>query len=296
VAKIRNIKPELCVSESLSRCSRDARLLFVLMGPFCDDNGVHPAKPGKLRMEVFPGDADLNAEKVETLIAELVTVGALVEFKHEGVCYLAIQGWEEHQRAGIKHHYSRFPAPPWGAYAPADTRTVPHGSTSPPGNGIGKGKGKGKGKKKKISDLEDPQSSSPKRDSTVADIFNHWRKVWGHPKAKLDSKRIHVIRAALKLVYDSISLLLRDAQHIEAGLQFAEQGTKRPAKTKPPTDEERFEAVLKWDMRQPQWVLDVVKSLGDFPVEESQRSDFLAAMAAARNGVRMHMIDADSVK
>ncbi len=89
-------------------------------------------------------------------------------------------------------------------------------------------------------------------DST-AKVFDHWRSAWNHPNAKLDAKRSRVIRDALKLyaadtlcaaisgylksphhtghndrktVYDDIGLLLRDAKHIEAGLEFAKSESK----------------------------------------------------------------------
>lgn len=85
----------------------------------------------------------------------------------------------------------------------------------------------------------------------VTGVFEHWKQTHHHPKAQLDAKRVKLIRAALKsytaeqlcqaisgyrnspyhmghndrkTVYDSIELFLRDAQHIDAGLKFAEQG------------------------------------------------------------------------
>lgn len=89
----------------------------------------------------------------------------------------------------------------------------------------------------------------------VERVFDHWRSEFGHPKASLDPKRRRVITAALKAfdeptlrqaisgyrnsphhmgenerrtVYDDIELILRDAKHIEAGLQFA-RGPPAPA-------------------------------------------------------------------
>ena len=85
----------------------------------------------------------------------------------------------------------------------------------------------------------------------VGAVFDHWRSVWNHPQAKLDPKRKKAIESALKLgyspdhlceaisgyqnsshhtgqnerqtVYDDISLMLRDAAHIDAGLRFHRQ-------------------------------------------------------------------------
>jgi hypothetical protein len=84
----------------------------------------------------------------------------------------------------------------------------------------------------------------------VTRVFDHWRESWGKRKAQLDSKRLKVIKLALKSYrvedlckaisgyrnsphhrgenerktpYDDIELFLRDSKHIEAGLQFAEK-------------------------------------------------------------------------
>jgi hypothetical protein len=85
-------------------------------------------------------------------------------------------------------------------------------------------------------------------DEPAGRIFEHWRREFGHPKAKLDAKRRKVIAAALasfdeatvcsaisgyklsphhmgendqRTVYDDIELFLRDVSHIERGLNFA---------------------------------------------------------------------------
>lgn len=85
-------------------------------------------------------------------------------------------------------------------------------------------------------------------DSPTTRIFEHWQQEFRHPKAKLDAKRRRLIAAALNAydestvraaisgyklsphhmgqnkdgtVYDDISLFLRDAEHIERGLNFA---------------------------------------------------------------------------
>lgn len=111
----------------------------------------------------------------------------------------------------------------------------------------GEGKGReGKGKERNGIGPTALVASATDRASVEA-VFAHWQSVWNHPNAKLDEKRRKVIRRALELyneallcqcitgyrnsphhtgqndrstVYDSIELLLRDAQHIDAGLRF----------------------------------------------------------------------------
>lgn len=88
-----------------------------------------------------------------------------------------------------------------------------------------------------------------RRDGGPVDrIFEHWRSEYRHPKASLDPKRRKAIQRAMeaydeatvcaaisgyklsphhmgqndqRAVYDDISLFLRDAEHIERGLNFA---------------------------------------------------------------------------
>lgn len=82
-------------------------------------------------------------------------------------------------------------------------------------------------------------------------VFDHWKVVHGHPKAKLDAKRSKLIRSALNLysvddlkrcidgykrspwhqgkndrkrVFDDIDLFLRDAKHIDEGIKLADGG------------------------------------------------------------------------
>ncbi|HEY4355632.1 MAG TPA: hypothetical protein VGN16_07800 [Acidobacteriaceae bacterium] len=85
-------------------------------------------------------------------------------------------------------------------------------------------------------------------------IFDHWKTVHVHPRSQLDVKRTKVIRLALKSYtpeqlclaitgyknsayhmgendrkakFDDIELFLRDAKHIDAGIEFAEKGQEQ---------------------------------------------------------------------
>jgi hypothetical protein len=92
-------------------------------------------------------------------------------------------------------------------------------------------------------------SESHSDKSEIAEVFEHWKVTFDHPKASLDAKRSALIKRALKgysvadlcasisgyrhsphhmgqnerqTVYDAIELFLRDAEHIDKGLRFAE--------------------------------------------------------------------------
>ncbi|MBP6901042.1 MAG: hypothetical protein KBC73_13185 [Burkholderiaceae bacterium] len=111
MARIRSIKPEFWVSEQIAECSSNARLTFVGMWNFCDDQGVHPAKPKTLKAELYPMD-DITAAQVGEWVAELVKVGLVREFEapEDGERYWHVTGWDRHQK--IDRPSYKHPAPP----------------------------------------------------------------------------------------------------------------------------------------------------------------------------------------
>lgn len=108
MARIRTIKPEFCTSEKLADVSRDARLLFILLWPFCDDGGVHPDRPRTIKMQCFPGD-EVSAEVVDGWLAELARVGVIYRYVVDGERLLHVVGWKEHQK--IERPTKKWPGP-----------------------------------------------------------------------------------------------------------------------------------------------------------------------------------------
>lgn len=111
MARIRSIKPEFWVSEQVAECSTNARLLFVGLWNFCDDRGVHPAKPKTLKAELFPMD-DATTGDVARWVDELIKVGLLTEFEatQDGEKYWFVTGWSRHQK--IDRPSYKHPPPP----------------------------------------------------------------------------------------------------------------------------------------------------------------------------------------
>lgn len=108
MARIRCIKPEFFTSAQVAECSTNARLLFVGMWCFCDDNGVHPAKVKQLKMEVFPGDPVDDASILE-LVDQLLNAGLIAEFQHGNQRYWFVTGWSKHQK--IDKPSTKYPRP-----------------------------------------------------------------------------------------------------------------------------------------------------------------------------------------
>lgn len=109
MSRIRSIKPEFWTSEQVMECSPLARLLFVGLWNFCDDNGVHPASCKTLKAEIFPAD-DITSQAVGALVAELIAQGLLAEFEHEGKRYWFVTGWH-HQKID-RPSPAKYPLPP----------------------------------------------------------------------------------------------------------------------------------------------------------------------------------------
>ena len=109
MARIRTVKPEFWTSQQVVECSTNARLLFIGLWNFCDDNGIHPAEPKRLKMEVFPGDS-FTVKDIGTWIDELLKVGLLLEYEAEGRRYWLVTGWKKHQK--IDKPSYKHPLPP----------------------------------------------------------------------------------------------------------------------------------------------------------------------------------------
>lgn len=94
MARIRSIKPEFWIDEKIVDLSMAARLLFIGIWNFADDQGYIEHKPRRIKMQVFPGD-DIDIEK---LIDELIDVGLVAEFDSPLGPLLHVRNWQRHQR------------------------------------------------------------------------------------------------------------------------------------------------------------------------------------------------------
>lgn len=114
MARIRSIKPEFPQSESMGRVSRDARLLFVMLWPICDDHGRTRAASRMLASLLFPYDDDAP-ELVDGWLDELEREACIRRYSVNGSAYLEVCNWLIHQKID-KPSKPQFPEPP-GALA-----------------------------------------------------------------------------------------------------------------------------------------------------------------------------------
>ena len=112
MSRIRTIKPEFWTSEQVMDCSIEARLAFIGMWNFCDDQGVHPASAKTLKAEVFPAD-NISVEKVEQIVDELTRNGLISVYEAQNKQWWHVTGW--------RHQLIKNPSAP--KYPPPDSGT-----------------------------------------------------------------------------------------------------------------------------------------------------------------------------
>lgn len=249
MSRIRTIKPDFWSSEQVISCSLNARLLFIGMWNFCDDNGIHPASYMRLKAEIFPCD-NFDTDEIKQYIDELIKNNLLHEYTVNDKTYWIVTGWKNHQK--IDKKTDRHPMPRSNFSNLADYSAIPNGDlventktslrvvadSSPP-----EGKGKeGNGKDINLCEVKTSPSNISNSFNDVQEVFCYWQDVMNHPKSMLDNKRTKIIEKALKnytvaelklaidgcantphnmgkndnsQIYDGINLILRDADHIE---------------------------------------------------------------------------------
>lgn len=109
MSRIRTIKPEFWTSEQVMECSPLARLLFIGLWNFCDDQGVHPASPKTIKAELFPAD-DISSQQVKDMLSELISNDLLAEFEAASKRYLYVTGW--HHQLIKNPSAPKYPNPP----------------------------------------------------------------------------------------------------------------------------------------------------------------------------------------
>ncbi len=107
MARIRSIKPEFWVDEKVVELSFPARLLFIGLWNFADDDGRMAYSPKKIKMQIFPADnLDLSELFGEIRRASLIDI-----YTVDNTEYLHIKNFAKHQKVD-KRTPSKLPSPP----------------------------------------------------------------------------------------------------------------------------------------------------------------------------------------
>lgn len=253
--RARNIKPSLFKNELLG--AADPLLTILFEGLWCeaDREGRLEDRPARIRAEVFPYRGTLD---IDCLLQWLHDNQFIARYSAKGLNVIQILKFSEHQRPHKNEVESVLPtleqvsttkvrrtsnqgskrAQPNTQALRSDSPSLIPSSLIPDSGYL-------------IPDplmLPSEAMSDAKPPDNVRIVFDHWCNVWNHPGAHLDPKRRATILRALKgyaaadlcesisgylnsshhtgqndrnTVYDGLHLLLRDSDHIDAGLRFA---------------------------------------------------------------------------
>ena len=129
MARIRTIKPEYWTDEKIVELSFPARLLFIGLWNFADDEGRLVYSPKRLKLQIFPADA----LGISELFGEIRGKKLVTVYEIDNIEYLQVIGFAKHQKVD-KRSPSKLPPPP---NSPEPPRIVPT-------EGIKEGKGRKK--------------------------------------------------------------------------------------------------------------------------------------------------------
>ena len=117
MARIRTIKPEYWTDEKIVELSFPARLLFIGLWNFADDEGRLVYSPKRLKLQIFPAD-DLD---ISALFGEIRGKKLATFYEVDNIQYLEVSGFSKHQKID-KRSTSKLPPPP---NSPEFPRSVP---------------------------------------------------------------------------------------------------------------------------------------------------------------------------
>ena len=112
MARIRQIKPEFFIDDELAQCSRDARLLFIGLWVIADREGRLENRPGKIKAQVFPYDADMTAQKIGALLQQLAGKSFIIAYTAGERKLIQIRSFVRHQHCHVKEAASTLPPCP----------------------------------------------------------------------------------------------------------------------------------------------------------------------------------------
>lgn len=185
MARIRSIKPEFWTDEKIVELSAYARLMFIGLWNFCDDSGRMTYSPKRIKMQIFPADPIDCSE----LLGEIRGASLIDVYVIDGVEYLAIKGFDKHQKID-KRTASKLPPPP----------NSPEFPRIPPTEGKGV---EGKGKEGNGGD-NPPDGGAPKKsksrkqplpaDFAISDRVRKWATEKGY--TRLEERFEHFVGKA----------------------------------------------------------------------------------------------------
>ena len=111
MARIRSVKPEFFSSLDIANLTERARLAFIGLWTYVDDDGRGPDEARLIKAALFPLDDNVTAKAVEKVMTELQVKGRIVRYKSpDGIALFQVNNWLKHQRID-KARPSKYPGP-----------------------------------------------------------------------------------------------------------------------------------------------------------------------------------------
>lgn len=104
----RIIDPEFWLNGEIAKISDKARLTYIGLWNFADDQGVIEFDPQKIRAQIFPYNPQIKMEKY---LKELIDIKKLLPFEAESKKYLFIKNFQKYQTR-LVHPSFRYPSYP----------------------------------------------------------------------------------------------------------------------------------------------------------------------------------------
>lgn len=146
MARIRTIKPDAFMSDSLSRVPRGVRWTFAGLWTYLDDEGRGRDDVRLIKAALYPLDDEVTLSMLADDLKHLEHIGCICRYEVDGKTYLHAPGWEDHQRVS---HPTASKLPRCSGHDPDPFVKPPEDFVKPPEPLRPEGKGKEQGKEGK---------------------------------------------------------------------------------------------------------------------------------------------------
>ena len=158
MARIRSIKPDAFMSDSLSRVPRGIRWTFAGLWTYLDDEGRGRDDVRLIKAALYPLDDDVALSMLSDDLKQLEHIGCICRYEVDGKTYMHAPGWEDHQRVS---HPTASKLPRCSRHDPDPIVKPPEEFVKPPEPLRPEGKGKEQGKEGKGTRASAATSSDP---------------------------------------------------------------------------------------------------------------------------------------
>ena len=98
MARIRTIKPAIFSSETVCAWPIPVRWTFAGLFTYLDDAGRGRDEPRLIKAELYPLDDAMTPRKVALHLEMIAKNGPICRYLIDGIAYLHVTSWAEHQR------------------------------------------------------------------------------------------------------------------------------------------------------------------------------------------------------